>query len=163
MTCIKITLLLILHTEWRMLLTQVNSSTYVHTGIHVHLHTYRYTCTHTNIHVHTYEHTGIHVHIHKYRYICTHTYIQVYMYTYVHTYTYIRVSCTHTNIHVRTYMYTVGVKKFFNIYRPYNWTGNSVPFPFNFRAVAVLVRFQTVPVLSHGHPVFSGEWPVRRN
>ena len=27
-----------------------------------------------------------------------------------------------------------------------------VPFPFNFRAVAVLVRFQTVPVLSQGQP-----------
>ena len=42
------------------------------------------------------------------------------------------------------------------IYRPYNGTGDSVPFPFNFRAVAVLVRFQTVPVLSHGQPVRSG-------
>ena len=49
------------------------------------------------------------------------------------------------------------------IYHPYNGTGNSVPFPFNFRAVAVLVRFQTVPVLSHGQPVHSGEQPVRRN
>ena len=37
----------------------------------------------------------------------------------------------------------------------YNGTGNSVPFPFNFRAVAVLVRFQTVPVLSQGQPVRS--------
>ena len=43
------------------------------------------------------------------------------------------------------------------ISRPYNGTGNPVPFPFNFRAVAVLVRFQTVPVLSHGQPVRSGE------
>ena len=57
---------------------------------------------------------------------------------------------------------TVGIKKV-PIYRPYNGTGNSVPFPFNFRAVAVLVRFQTVPVLSHGQPVRSGERPVRRN
>ena len=73
MTCIKIILLLILYTEWGMLLTQVNSSTYVHTGIHVHIRTYRYTCTHTYIQVYmyTYIHTGIHVHIH--------TYIQVYI------------------------------------------------------------------------------------
>ena len=35
-------------------------------------------------------------------------------------------------------------QKKFAIYRPYNGTGNSVPFPFNFREVAVLVRFQTV-------------------
>ena len=49
------------------------------------------------------------------------------------------------------------------ISRPYNGTGNPVPFPFNFRAVAVLVRFQTVSVLSHGQPVRSGERPVRRN
>ena len=35
-------------------------------------------------------------------------------------------------------------------YRPYNGMGNTVPFsfPFNFRAVAVLVHFQTVPILS---------------
>ena len=46
------------------------------------------------------------------------------------------------------------------ISRPYNGTGNPVPFPFNFHAVAVLVRFQTVPVLSHGQPVRSGERPV---
>ena len=41
----------------------------------------------------------------------------------------------------------------------------SVLFPFNFHAVAVLVRFQTVPVLSQRQPpvVRSGEWPVRRN
>ena len=39
----------------------------------------------------------------------------------------------------------------------------SVPFPFNFCAVALLVRFQTVPVLSQGQPVRSGEWPGRRN
>ena len=49
------------------------------------------------------------------------------------------------------------------ISRPYNGTGNPVPFPFRSRAVAVLVRFQTVPVLSHGQPVRSGERPVRRN
>ena len=49
------------------------------------------------------------------------------------------------------------------IYRPYNGTGNSVLFPFNFRVVAVLVRFQTVPVLSQGQPVRSGERPVRRS
>ena len=54
-------------------------------------------------------------------------------------------------------------KKKVPIYRPYNGTGNSVTFPFNFRAVAVFVRFQTVPVLSHGQPVRSGERPVRRN
>ena len=59
-------------------------------------------------------------------------------------------------------LHTVGVKKV-PIYRPYNGTGNSVPFPFNFRAVAVLVRFQTVPVLSQGQPVRSGERPVQRN
>ena len=34
------------------------------------------------------------------------------------------------------HVYTVGVKKV-PIYCPYNGTGNSVPFPFNFRAVAV--------------------------
>ena len=47
-------------------------------------------------------------------------------------------------------------KKKVPISRPYNGTGISVPFPFNFRAVAVLVRFQTVPVLSHGQLVHSG-------
>ena len=59
---------------------------------------------------------------------------------------------------------TVGVKKV-PIYRPYNGTGNTVwlLFPFNFRAVAVLVRFQAVPVLSQGQPVSSGELPGRRN
>ena len=54
-------------------------------------------------------------------------------------------------------------KKKVPISRPYNGTVNPVPFPFNFRAVAVLVRFQTVPVLSNGQPVRSGERPVRRN
>ena len=39
----------------------------------------------------------------------------------------------------------------------------SVPFPFNFCAVAVLVRFQTVPVLSQGQPVRSSEQPGWRN
>ena len=42
-------------------------------------------------------------------------------------------------------------------------TGRVIPFPFNFHAVAVLVRFQTVPVLSHGQPVRSGEQPVQLN
>ena len=62
-----------------MLLTQVNSSTYIHTDIHVHIRTYRYTCTRTYIQVYmyTYVHTGIHVHIRTYRHTCTHTYIQV--------------------------------------------------------------------------------------
>ena len=35
-----------------------------------------------------------------------------------------------------SYACTVGVKKV-SIYRPYNRTGNPVPFPFNFSAVAV--------------------------
>ena len=44
-----------------------------------------------------------------------------------------------------------------SIYRPYNGTGipchfRSVPFQVNFRAVAVLVCFQTIPVLSQGQP-----------
>ena len=45
-----------------------------------------------------------------------------------------------------TEIHTVGVKKV-PIYRPYNGTGNTVPFPFpfNFRAVAILGHFQTVP------------------
>ena len=49
-------------------------------------------------------------------------------------------------------MMYVGVKKSFHF--PYNGTGNTVPFPFhsrlNFRAVGVLVRFQTVSILSQG-------------
>ena len=45
------------------------------------------------------------------------------------------------------------------IYRPYNGTGNSVLFPFNFRAVVVLVHFQTIPILSQGQPVRSAERP----
>ena len=61
-----------------------------------------------------------------------------------------------------TSVYTVGVKKV-PIYRPYNGTGKTVPFPFNFRAVAVLVRFQTVPVFSQGQLVRSGERPGRFN
>ena len=60
------------------------------------------------------------------------------------------------------YARTVGVKKV-HIYRPYNGMGNSIPFLFNFHAVAVLVRFQTVPVLSQGQPVRSGERPRRCN
>ena len=55
----------------------------------------------------------------------------------------------------------VGVKKKFPF--TVRTTGRVVPFPFNFRAVAVFVRFQTVPVLSHGQPVGSGERPIRRN
>ena len=44
--------------------------------------------------MYTYEHTSIHVHIRTYRYTCTYTYIQVYMYTYEHTgiHVHIRVS-----------------------------------------------------------------------
>ena len=44
-------------------------------------------------------------------------------------------------------------------------TGRALPFrfPFNSRAVAVLVRFQTVPVLSQGQLVRSGERPGRHN
>ena len=61
-----------------------------------------------------------------------------------------------------TIQFMVGVKKV-PIYRPYNGTGNIVPFPFNFRAVAVLVCFQTIPVLFQGQPVRSSEWPGRRN
>ena len=53
------------------------------------------------------------------------------------------------------------------IYRPYNGMGNIVPFPFrsrfNFRAVAVLVHFQTVPVLSQGQLVRSSERPGCQN
>ena len=39
----------------------------------------------------------------------------------------------------------------------------AVPFLFIFRAVTVLVRLQTVPVLSQGQPVRSSERPRRRN
>ena len=63
----------------------------------------------------------------------------------------------HCKFHV-TLKHKVGIKKN-PIYRPYNGTGNTVQFPFNFRAVAVLVRFQTVPVLSQVHPVRTGERP----
>ena len=38
-----------------------------------------------------------------------------------------------------------------------------VPFPFNFRAVDVLVRFETVPVLSQGQLVRSSERPGWQN
>ena len=45
------------------------------------------------------------------------------------------------------------------------WDGQycAVPvlFPFYFRAVAVLVRLQTIPVLSQEQPVRSSEWPGR--
>ena len=62
--------------------------------------------------------------------------------------------------------YTVGVKKSSHL-PSVQWNGQyravSIPFPFNFRAVAVLVRFQTVPDLSQGQPVRSSERPGRRN
>ena len=81
-----------------MLLTQVNSGTYVHTGIHVHIRTYRYTCTHTyihtGIHVHI-EHTGIHVHLRTYIYTGIHVHIRTYRYT-----------CTYTYIHTYIQVYT---------------------------------------------------------
>ena len=60
------------------------------------------------------------------------------------------------------YVRTVGIKKV-PIYRPYNRTGNTVPFPFIFHAVIVLVCFQNVPVLSQGQPVRPSERPGRRN
>ena len=60
------------------------------------------------------------------------------------------------------YSYMVGIKKKFPF--TVRTTGRVIPlFLFNFRAVAVLVHFQTVPVLSEGQPVRSGERPGRRN
>ena len=47
----------------------------------------------------------------------------------------------------------VGVKKSSHlpsVQRDRQYRAVSVPFPFNFHAVAVIVRFQTVPVLSQG-------------
>ena len=55
--------------------------------------------------------------------------------------------------------HTVGIKKKF----PFTVRTTGRVIPFNFRAVAVLVRFQTVPVLSQEQPVGSGERPGRRN
>ena len=60
----------------------------------------------------------------------------------------------------------VGVKKSSHlpfVQRDRQYRVVSVPFPFNFRAVAVLVRFQTVPVLSQVQPVRSSERPGWRN
>ena len=65
-------------------------------------------------------------------------------------------------MHKCIYVHTVGVQKV-PIYSPYNETGITVPFPFNFRAVAVFVRFQTVSVLSQEQPVRSLERPGQRN
>ena len=50
---------------------------------------------------------------------------------------------------------TVGVKKsslLTSVQRDGQYRAISVPFPFNFRVVAVLVHFQTVPVLFQGQP-----------
>ena len=57
---------------------------------------------------------------------------------------------------------TVGVKKNC-IYRPYNGKGNTMPFPFNFRAVTVLVHFQTIPILSQGQLICSSLRPGQQN
>ena len=49
----------------------------------------------------------------------------------------------------------VGVKKSSNlpsVQRDGQYRALSVPFPFNFRVVAILVHFQTVPVLFQGQP-----------
>ena len=54
----------------------------------------------------------------------------------------------------------VGVKKsshLTSVQRDRQYCSVPIPFPFNFCAVAVLVRFQTVPVLSQGQPVHSSE------
>ena len=61
----------------------------------------------------------------------------------IHTCIYVCVLHVHST---ETYVCTVGVQKI-PIYRPYNGMGNIVPFlfPFNYRAVAVFVRFQTIP------------------
>ena len=48
-----------------------------------------------------------------------------------------------------------------SIYRPYNGTGNTVPFPF--RVVAVLVHFQTIPILSQGQFIRSSVRPGQQN
>ena len=50
---------------------------------------------------------------------------------------------------------TVVVKKSSHlpsVQRDGQYRANSVPFPFNFHVVAVLVHFQTVPVLFQGQP-----------
>ena len=60
----------------------------------------------------------------------------------------------------------VGVKKSSHlpsVQRDRQYHAVSAPFPFNFRAVAVLVRFQTIPILSQGQPVRSSERPGQRN
>ena len=60
-----------------------------------------------------------------------------------------------------------GRRKFFfsicRLYKHGQYRAIPVPFPFNFRAVGVLVCFQTVPVLSQGQLVRSSERPGRRN
>ena len=52
--------------------------------------------------------------------------------------------------------HTVGVKKKVPIYRPYNGTGNSVPFPFRSRLISVRLPFLSVfkpfPFCSTGSP-----------
>ena len=63
-------------------------------------------------------------------------------------------------------MYGRRQKNFFilsSVQREGQYRAIPVPFPFNFRAVGVLVRFQTVPVLSQGQLVRSSERPGRRN
>ena len=50
---------------------------------------------------------------------------------------------------------TVGVKKgsyLPSVQRDGQYRSISFPFPFNFRVVAVLVHFQTVPILFQGQP-----------
>ena len=62
--------------------------------------------------------------------------------------------------------YAIGVKKSSHLpslQRNWQYRSISVLFPFNFRAVAILVRFQTVPILSQGQLVRSSERPGWRN
>ena len=71
--------------------------------------------------------------------MCTHVCLFIYMYVYTHV-----------------YIYTVGVKKKGSLLLSVQWDGQyrsvPVPFPFNYHAVAILVRFQTVPVFPKGSP-----------
>ena len=62
--------------------------------------------------------------------------------------------CTALHIHcIGSFIHTVGIKKSSHlpsVQRDGQYRAIPVPFPFNFRVVAVLFRFQTVPVLSQG-------------
>ena len=81
-----------------------NSSTNIHTLMHIHAHTH--TCTHPPTYTHAHTHTPTHpcTHMHP----CTHTYTcaRTYTDTRAHTHTHIHLH-THTPAHIHTHSYTL--------------------------------------------------------